>query len=78
MLDKEFQYYLAHQNELLPLYNGKYIVVMGEKVVDAFSTESEAYFNSKKKYGLGNFLVQLCTPGDSAYTINYHSRARFV
>ena len=76
MLEKEFKYYLDHQEELLPAYNGKYVMIAGENVVDAYDTLSEAYYKGKQKYGLGNFLVQLCTPGDSAYTVTYHTRYR--
>lgn len=78
MLDKDFKYYLDHQKELLPLYNGKFVMIVKEKVVGAYNSMAEAYHQGKSKYGAGNFLVQLCTPGDSAYTITYHSRARFV
>jgi hypothetical protein len=31
MLDKEFKYYLDHQEELLPTYNGKYVMIVGNK-----------------------------------------------
>jgi hypothetical protein len=53
-------------------------MIVKEKVVGAYNSMAEAYHQGKSKYGAGNFLVQLCTPGDSAYTITYHSRARFV
>lgn len=78
MLDKEFAFYLEHQDELVSLYNGKYVMVVGENVVGAYDSVGEACYIGKQKYGVGNFLLQLCTPGDSAYTITYHSRAKFV
>lgn len=77
MLDKEFQFYLEHQDDLLPKYNGKYVMIVGNSVVGAFSTLGEAYYKGQAEYGLGNFLVQLCTPGDSAYTITYRSRVSY-
>ncbi|MCQ2338316.1 MAG: DUF5678 domain-containing protein [Paludibacteraceae bacterium] len=78
MLDKEFAFYLEHQYELVSLYDGKYVMVVGENVVGAYDSVGEACHIGKQKYGAGNFLLQLCTPGDSAYTITYHSRAKFV
>lgn len=78
MLEKDFKYYLAHQNELLISYNGKYVMIVNEKVVGAYDTLCEAYYKGKEAYGPGNFLVQLCTPGDSAYTIRYHTTPHFV
>lgn len=78
MLEKNFKYYLAHQDELVPLYNGKYVMIVNEKVVGAYNSLYEACYNGEDKYGPGNFLVQLCTPGDSEYTIRYHSTPYFV
>ena len=76
MLEQEFKYYLDHQEELLPVYNGKYVMIAGKKVVGACDSIGEAYYKGKKEFGLGNFLVQLCTPGDSAYTVTCHTRYR--
>ena len=73
-LEKEFKFYLDHQEELLPTYNGKYVMIVGNKVVGACDTISEAYYKGKQEFGLGNFLVQLCTPGNSAYTVTYNTR----
>lgn len=78
MLEQDFNYYLAHQDELVPLYNGKYVMIVNENVVGAYDSLCEAYYKGKETYGPGNFLVQLCTPGDSAYTIKYHSSPCFV
>ena len=77
MLEKNFKYYLDHQKELLTQYKDKVIMIVNEHVVGAYASEPEAYYDGKKKYGLGNFLIQLCTPGDSAYTITYHNRVKF-
>lgn len=78
MLEKEFQYYLKNQSELVKKYNGKYIVIIGEKVVGDYNNEQDAYTESEKKYKLGTFLIQLCVPGDSAYTQSYHTRVAFA
>ncbi len=78
MLDKEFQYYLDHQEELVKEYDGKYIVIIGEKVVGSYDSELEAYESSKKKYELGTFLIQHVSPGDDNYTQTYHSRVSFT
>lgn len=43
MLDKEFKYHLDHQEELIPLYDGKYIVIMGNQVVGAYDNREDAY-----------------------------------
>lgn len=76
MLKHEFQYYLDHQEELLKKYNGKVIVIIGERVIGAFNTKQEAYLNSIKKYEPGTFLIIECTPGKDSYT--YHQRSRII
>ncbi len=78
MLEKEFKYYRDHQDELVTKYNGKYVVIKGDKVIGIYDTQPEAYFETQKEHELGTFLIQLCTPGESAYTATFHSRVHFV
>lgn len=63
MLKEEFKYYLEHQDELLQKYNNR--------------SNEEALIEAKKIYKLGDFLIQKCTEGDSAYTQKFHSRVKF-
>lgn len=72
-LKELFQYYLSHQSELVKKYNGKYLVIIESGVVGAFDDENTAYFDAESKYGLGNFIIQLCTPGNDAYTVNMYT-----
>ena len=78
MLDAEYKYYLEHQQELLKLYRGRFVVIVGETVVGNYDTQAEAYLNSIKDYKLGTFLIQECTDGTSGYTQTYHSRVIFA
>jgi hypothetical protein len=77
-LQNEFQWYLNHQNELVKKYNGKHLVIKNKAVVGAYDTPLEALTDAKKNYETGTFLIQLCTPGDEAYTHHFHSRVAFV
>lgn len=72
-LEKEFQYYLSHQDELVKEFNGKFLVIKDKKVIGAYATKDEAYFTTKKKHDLGTFLIQFCSPGNIAYTQTFHS-----
>lgn len=74
MLQEEFDYYLSHQEELVKQYNGKFLVIKDQKVIGAYSTQQEAYFETKKEHEVGTFIIQLCTPGKEAYTATFHSR----
>lgn len=70
MLDKEFQYFLDHQDELVKKYKGKFLVIKGQKVVGNHDTFEDAYFNTQKQgHELGTFLIQECLPGEECYTV---------
>jgi len=71
MLDKEFKYYIDNQDEIVKSYNGKVVVIKDDKVVDAYDSNEQAYFESIKKYKLGTFLIMRCSPGSDAYTVNF-------
>jgi len=43
MLGKEFDYYIAHQDELVKKYNGKVLVIKGEQVMKALNSLDRAY-----------------------------------
>ncbi|MCL2101131.1 MAG: DUF5678 domain-containing protein [Fibromonadales bacterium] len=77
MIDKEFEYYLEHQNELLKKYNNRFLAIVGRKVVGDYDTYEQALFQSKKKHKRGTFLIQECTEGDKAYTQTFHSHVTF-
>jgi len=76
-LEKEFKYYVDHQDELVKKYNGKFIVIHGENVLGAFGSDLEAYTEAKKKYDVGTFLIQKVDPGQTSYTQSFHSRVAF-
>jgi hypothetical protein len=77
-LKKEFQFYLDHQKELIEKYNGKFIVIKDCEIVGAYDTQLTAISEAQKKaLKVGTFLVQLVSPGDTAYKQTFHSRAVF-
>ena len=78
MLEKEFQFYLAHQKELLVKYEGKFIVIIGDEVVGSYDSFEEALSTSQEKYQMGTFLIQQCLPGEDSYTQTFHTRAIFA
>lgn len=77
-LEKEFEYYLDHQEELVKKYRGKFVVIKGCKVVGTYDTELEALSETSKTEELGTFLVQKCEPGSESYTHTFHSRVSFA
>ena len=77
MLEKEFKYFIDNKDSLSKEYADKYIVVVGESVVDSFTNELEAYEYAVKKFGLGHFLIQYCGE-NNAKLQNFHSRVSFA
>ena len=77
-LEKEFNYYLEHQDELVEKYNGKFVVIRDCNVIGAFDSELEAIEKTTEQYELGTFLVQKCEPGSQSYSATYHSRVLFA
>ena len=76
-LEKEFQFYLDHQDEMVKEYDGKFIVIKGAEVLGAYDDELMAIAETKKSHELGTFLVQKVSKGTSDYTQTFHSRVVF-
>lgn len=77
-LKKEFEFYLAHQAELVEKYNGKFISLKDGNVLGAYETAAQAISATKQIHPLGTFLVQKVEPGTGAYTQTFHSRVIFA
>ncbi|MEK7104216.1 MAG: hypothetical protein AAB842_02350 [Patescibacteria group bacterium] len=73
-LQKQLEYFKSHQEELVKKYEGKFLVINEQKVQGVYDTEIEAYTGAKKKFKLGAFLIQQCSPGQESYTQTFHSR----
>ncbi len=76
-LQKEFDFYLANQKELVEKYNGKVIAIKGQKVIGVYDNVISAIQGSQIHHDLGTFLVQKVEPGSDSYTQTYHSRVVF-
>ncbi len=77
-LQKEFEYYLKHQDELVSQYDGKFIVIMNCQVIGSYDSELEAITETNKQHDLGTFLVQKCEAGTDSCSYMYHSRVILV
>lgn len=76
-LQDEFDYYLAHQSELIKKYEGRFVVIKSDQVLGVYDDELTAVTETQKEHELGTFLVQLVEPGESSYSQTYHSRVAF-
>lgn len=78
MLEKEFQYYLDNQDDLVIKYSNKFIVIKDHAVIGVYDSELVAFLETSKKHEQGTFLIQYCVPGDESYTQSFHSRVSFA
>jgi hypothetical protein len=69
MFERELNFFIENQADLVARYNGKVLVLHEGAVVDAYSTPLEAYLEAKKRFELGTFMIQRCVPGPEAYTV---------
>jgi hypothetical protein len=74
----EFEYYLAHRDELVEKYNGRVIVIKNQKVIGDYDSELKAVLETSKTEEIGTFLVQWCSPDENSFTQTFHSRVTFV
>ena len=77
-LEREFQFYLDNQQDLVNKYNGKFVVIRDCQVIGVYEDEVEAVMETSKKFELGTFLVQKVEPGTESYTQTFHSRVAFA
>ncbi|MDR3297183.1 MAG: hypothetical protein LBS94_02995 [Prevotellaceae bacterium] len=68
-MDKAFYWYLAHQNELVPQYDGKYLVISNNQVHGAYDDVVDAVSVGDREYTRGKFIVQRCSPGKKDTTV---------
>ena len=76
-LGKEFDYYLANQDEMVAKYDGKVVVIKDCAVLGVYDSELSAVTETRKHHKPGTFLVQMVSEGNEAYTSTFHSRVVF-
>ena len=74
MLEKEYQYFLKHKDTLLKEYEGKFVVIIGDKVVDSRSSREEALKKASSKHAIGTFLIQKISRGEDDVIQRFSSR----
>ena len=76
-LEKEFKFYIEHQDKMVEKYGGKIIVIKDGIVLGAYDDELAAITETRKTHELGTFLVQQVSAGSAAYSQTFHSRVVF-
>lgn len=72
LLEKQYDFYVTHEKELLEKFLGKHLVISDKMDVVAFDSGKEACKYGVKVYGDGNFMLHKCVPGslDVVHMVN--------
>src|ERR1017187_7246560 len=57
-LKKNLDWYIANQRELSANYNGKVLLIVDQRLVQAFADFGEAYTEALKSFAPGTFTLQ--------------------
>lgn len=74
MLEKEYQYYLNNEKELVKKHYGRYLVIKNDQVIGNYENEKDAYDRSITDHKLGTFLIQRAVPENERPVQTFHSR----
>lgn len=74
-LKKNLDWYIEHQQELSAKYNGKILLIVDQKLVEAFDSMEKAYETALKVYAPGTFTLQPCSPDPESFTLTLYSPA---
>ena len=77
LLEKEFKFYIDHQEEMVEKYDGKVIVIKNGEVLGNFDSELDAVTETRKSHPAGTFLVQRVSAGSDDTYQTFHSRVAF-
>ena len=72
-LREEFEYYLAHQAEMVQKYNGKVVVIKNCTVLGEYDSYLTADRETQKNHQEGTYLLQRVSEGATDYTTVLHS-----
>ena len=64
----DLEFFKANQEELVKKYDGKQLVLHKCDVIASFDNVGDAFDFGCKTFGAGNFSIQRCVSGESAYT----------
>ena len=72
-LRKEFEYYLAHQDEFVARYDGRVIALKDGIMLGDFDTPSDAMLALQDTHQLGTYLIQRVSQGEKDTVVRIYS-----
>ena len=69
MFEKDLDYFIANQTDLVAKYQSKTLVIKDCKVLEVCDTPLAAFVKATETYEPGTFMIQPCMSGSNAYTV---------
>ena len=69
ILQPELDFYNKHKQEYLKLYKGQFVLIKGDRLIGAFTTDAEAYKAGVEQFGNQPFLIKQVL--DDETTVSY-------
>jgi len=63
-LEKELEFYKSQYKRLISLYENKFVLIAGNKLLNCFTTEAEAYEAGLEELGNQPFLIKKVIKGE--------------
>lgn len=77
-IDKSYEYYKTHQNELTKQYLYRFLVISENNIIWDYDSQEQAYFEAIKTHKPWTFIIQQCLPKEEEEKVIFHSRVCFV
>lgn len=74
MFERENQFYDSHKKEFQSQYMNKRLLIVGDKVIGVFNTDTEALQSALKKYEPNTFLIKKVLPEGAETVQRFYSR----
>ncbi len=78
MFDKELNYFITHQDDLIKQYGGRVLLIKDEDVISTHDSLLDAYLEAQKNGQLGEVMIQNCVPCKDAYTVDITGNKLFL
>jgi hypothetical protein len=77
MLNDDFEYYTAHQDEIVSGHLDEFVVIKDCRVLGYYRQEMAA-FDAMKGHELGTFMVKKCRPRGADIVTYFNNQVRFA
>ena|SRR5580698_6939699 len=72
-LKNDLAWYIEHQKELAGKYDGKILLIFHQGLIGAFDSIEDAYLEGAKRFEIGTFSLQPCSPDADSYTLTIYT-----